>query len=120
MINKIVILLLTLRNQIKIYHWQTKLYARHKASDMLVEKIDELLDKYVETYQGLHPNLILDDKNNNIDLMNIDDMKITAYLQTIRELFITEIRDIKESELLNIRDDILQIIDQTLYLFKLE
>jgi hypothetical protein len=55
---------LTLRNQIKLYHWSTGSYARHKATDEAVARLDEHIDKYVEVYlgkKGSRPRLTGDD-----------------------------------------------------------
>lgn len=113
--------MLLLRNQVKIYHWQTKCFSRHKASDELVEELDRLVDKYVETYQGIYSNLIINKNvNNSIQLKNIEDDKIQQFITSIRKLFIEETSQIIDTELLNIRDEILQSIDKTLYLYKLE
>lgn len=44
--------MLTIRNQIKLYHWQTHRFSRHKATDDLVSSLDENIDKFVEIYMG--------------------------------------------------------------------
>ena len=43
---------LTFQNQVRIYHWRTRSYARHVASGNLYEDIDKLIDKFIETLQG--------------------------------------------------------------------
>ena len=35
--------MLELSAQIKLYHWQTKSYARHKASDSLFSEMNDLI-----------------------------------------------------------------------------
>ena len=37
---------------IKIYHWQTKTYSRHIASDKLYDSISNKIDLIVESLQG--------------------------------------------------------------------
>jgi len=44
--------LLTILNQLKIHHWQTKSYAEHKALGKLYEKVFELKDEIVEKIMG--------------------------------------------------------------------
>ncbi len=44
--------MLTIRNQIKLYHWQTKSFARHKATDDLTAALDLAIDNFVEVYMG--------------------------------------------------------------------
>ena len=43
---------LQLRNQIKLYHWQTRVYARHIATDQILEKLEKNIDSFVEIYIG--------------------------------------------------------------------
>jgi hypothetical protein len=43
---------LQLRNQIKLYHWQTRVYSRHIATDKILENLDTAIDSYVEVYIG--------------------------------------------------------------------
>jgi hypothetical protein len=44
--------LLTIRNQVKLYHWQTGSFARHKATDDLSAALDLNIDAFVESYMG--------------------------------------------------------------------
>lgn len=46
------VVFLSFLNQLKIYHWQTFSYAQHKALGKSYETLDELFDKFVETYYG--------------------------------------------------------------------
>jgi hypothetical protein len=39
-----------MREQIKLYHWQTKIYSRHKATDNVIELLDENIDKNMLKY----------------------------------------------------------------------
>jgi hypothetical protein len=43
---------MTLRDQIKLYHWETLSFPRHKATDELVTNLDANIDKFVEVYIG--------------------------------------------------------------------
>ena len=45
---------LEFQNMIKLYHWMTLSYARHKASDQLFSELSENIDKFVETYIGIY------------------------------------------------------------------
>ncbi len=119
-ISYILNLLLLLRNQMKVYHWQTKKYSRHKASDELVEELDSLTDKYIFIYSGIYENIRLVPEIFDIKLYNISDTNIVKFINKIKIEFMNESNKIKDTELLNIRDEILGIIDKTLYLFKLE
>lgn len=112
-------LLLALRNQMKLYHWQTKSYARHKASDELVDELDDLTDKYIEAYSGTYDNIKLSSPM-NIELVNTCDKNIGSYLKANKKVINDTLNKITDTELLNIKDEILSVIDKTIYLFKLQ
>ena len=48
---------LTTQQNIRMYHWTTKIYNQHVISGNLYEKLDELFDKFVETYLGKYETL---------------------------------------------------------------
>ena len=47
-----VIELLQIQNQLKIFHWQTKSYARHNAFGSTYDEMSDLIDSFVETHMG--------------------------------------------------------------------
>lgn len=114
---------LTLRNQIKLYHWSTGSYARHKATDEAVDRLDEHIDKYVEVYlgkKGTRPRLTGSDST--IKLTNMTEAGATrlikaalAYLQGP----LTRTLKAVDSDLANIRDEMIADLNQLLYLFTL-
>ena len=114
---------LTLRNAVKVYHWQTLSYPRHKASDALISKLDELTDSFVEVYIGRYGHEKKGSKHEiQILLPNISENKVEAYLRDAREWLSEKLPEMltkSDTELLNIRDEIIGEINQCLYLFKL-
>ena len=52
MSGEILHVLLILRNQVKLYHWQTMSFGRDRATDDLVESLDSKIDKFTEAYMG--------------------------------------------------------------------
>ena len=44
--------LLTLHNQLKIHHWQTKSYAEHQALGATYDAFTGLIDEFIETLMG--------------------------------------------------------------------
>jgi DNA-binding ferritin-like protein len=113
--------LLILRNQMKLYHWQTDLYSRHKASDKFLKKADNLIDEIIEAYQGKYGLIKLDNKNKNIKLDNINDKDIIKFLLILRDFLQSNFKNFinqnKNTDLLNLRDELISIINITLYLF---
>jgi DNA-binding ferritin-like protein len=118
----IVTLMLTLRNQIKIYHWQTNEFSRHKATDELVETLDKNIDRFTEIYMGKYGRPNFKGKTACIKIHNFHDTDGPKYLQSAVNWFSTQLpKYLKETDtdLLTIRDEILADLNQAKYLFTL-
>ena len=115
--------MLTLRNQIKIYHWQTMKYPRHKATDDLVDKLDDNIDKFVEVYMGKYGRPKFGGRTGVIKIRNFHDQEAPALLKSAIAWLTHKLpKHLKsgDTDLLNIRDEILADLNQSLYLFTLE
>ena len=113
-------LMLTLRNQVKIYHWETKVHARHTATDALVEKLDDNIDKFVEVYIGKYGRPTLNSRTGRIMIRNFNDEEAPLLLKQAIAWMTTKLPSLlkpTDTDLLNIRDEILGDLNQTLYLF---
>ena len=120
MSGEIVNLMLTLRNQVKIYHWETMQFSRHKSTDDLLEKLDDSIDKFVEVYIGKYGRPKLTPKTGTIRLRNYNDEEGQELLKQAVEWLTTRLPKLlssKDTDLLNIRDEILADLNQSLYLF---
>ena len=115
----IVTSMLTIRNQVKLYHWQTSSFARHKATDDLTATLDTLIDNFVEVYMGRYGRPKV---SKTIKLSNYSESEAQRFVAKQRK-FLTDVlpRKIKKSDtdLLNIRDEILGELNKVLYLFTL-
>jgi hypothetical protein len=115
----IVTTLLTIRNQIKLYHWQTGSFARHKATDDLTAALDTAIDTFVEVYMGRYGRPKV---SKTIKLGNYSEAEAQRFVSKQRK-FLSEVlpRKIKknDTDLLNIRDEILGELNKVLYLFTL-
>jgi DNA-binding ferritin-like protein len=115
----IVKVMLELLNMVKLYHWKTRSFAQHKATDELYAKLNENIDSFVEVLLGKSESRI-NMVSKQIDLL--DESNTTEFKQRIYEYrnFLVEI-DLyfdpsHDTDLLNIRDEILADINQFLYL----
>jgi DNA-binding ferritin-like protein len=115
----VVKIFLEILNIIKLYHWKTRSYAKHQATDELYEKLNKHVDKFIEVLIGKDERRIkmLEKKINLIDPENTIDFKHRIYeyrdfLMNIDNCFNKK----KDTDLLNIRDEILADINQFLYL----
>jgi hypothetical protein len=113
---------LQLRNQIKLYHWQTRVYARHIATDQILEKLEKSIDSFVEIYIGKYGRPKLSGVNASFTLQNLTEAGATRlikaaikYIQGISKT----LRSGADSDLLNLRDEMLSDLNQLLYLFTL-
>jgi hypothetical protein len=108
--------------QLHIYHWQTKIFSRHSGADVLLESLDDFLDKFIEAYMGKYgrPNFAA---GTSIPLSNMDDNQAVTYLDEMVNYFTNEIVNYidekKDTDLLNIRDEVLAGINKVKYLFTL-
>jgi hypothetical protein len=107
----IVSTMLLIRNQVKLYHWQTKSFARHKATDDLVTSLDTNIDKFVEVFMGKYGRPKV---TKTMSLHNFVEKQV-QYLQVALPKKLKS----SDSDLLNIRDEILADLNQVRYLFTL-
>lgn len=114
--------LIKLQEQIRILHWQTKIFSRHKAYSKAYDELGVLIDELVEVYQG--KNNRLEFKQLTIDVTDIDVCKITDILDESVNMLTIEMTALlnatKDTDLLNIRDSILSFINRFKYLLTLK
>ena len=115
------------QNLIKVFHWQTNSYAQHVASDQLYTSLQTLTDQWVEVYQGKYQTLTFEDDKVNVPLRNVDldDFKLhltqfKTFLMRDIPKFLGDDKEMKHTDLYNIRDEMLAITNKTLYLLKLD
>lgn len=112
--------LLAYQNMIKIYHWQTPSYSRHKASDKLFNIMLEKIDQFVEVLQGSWGVRINFLQKIDIPLNNMSDANIVEILKIFKNwlsIQLPSMIDSTNTDLLNIRDEMLSSINRSLYLF---
>jgi len=107
---------------IKLFHWKTTSYATHKATDELYSKLNEDIDKFIEILlgkTGVRTNLLNKHSISLVDLSTTEQMvrKINIYKSYLVGLTNNSfIRSMSNTDLLNIRDEILGDLNQFLYL----
>jgi len=117
----IILKMLEVQNQVKIYHFQTGSYARHMASDRLFNSLITNIDTFGEVYQK--SKRIKLNKASKLVLKNLNDKQMYRYLSDFSKWLSDELPNLLKgnkkivSDLMNIRDEILADVNQTLYLF---
>ena len=106
---------------VKLYHWQTTLYSRHKATCELFASIIDLTDNFVETYIGRYSRPHFEE-DFQINVSQISDEEarnmIQQYILFLKKEVPKQLKQ-HDTDLLNIRDELLASLNKTLYLFTL-
>jgi len=113
--------LLTIQNQLRVFHWQTQKkpgsFAQHEAFGKAYEELDPLVDDFIEVYQGKRGALM--GKNGfTLNLENLSDNYeafIDEAIQYLVDYLPRALDQNKDTDLLNIRDEMMAILNQTKY-----
>ena len=122
MTSKQIQFLFEIRNQIKLYHWQTYEHARHIATDKYLESLDKHIDYFVEVSMGKYGRPRVTGATATITLKNMTEKAAAIYLNAARSYLqgtFSKTINPKDTDLLNIRDEILGDLNQLVYLFTL-
>ena len=115
---------LHLRDQIKLYHWQTKVYSRHIATDTALVQLEKSIDSFVEIYIAKYGRPRVSATTGTIRLQNLTEAGATRLIQSsVRYLQGPLSKRLKggvDTDLLNIRDELVAELNQLLYLFTLK
>lgn len=114
--------MMTLRDQVKVYHWQTMSHPRHTATDELVSSLDEKIDNFVEVYMGKYGRPKFTARSGTIRVENFHDKNGPTLLKNAITWLTTKLpKHLKptDTDLLNIRDEIVADLNKSLYLFTL-
>lgn len=112
---------LGLQSQLKIMHWQTKGYARHKALDETLDTLYDLVDQFVEEAMGKYGRFKLQNENKHIELFNLSELSIMDLTNNVCEALIQYNSQFEsDTNLLNIRDEMLGLFNKLKYLLTLE
>lgn len=116
-----ILTMLTYRQQFKINHWQTEAYAQHMAFDKIYDSLDDSIDTFVEVIQGKYGRFKVGAASIPlVDLSSLDPIAhATSFADYLVETLPTFVQP-KDTELLNIRDEMLAQVNQLKYLLTLK
>lgn len=102
-------------------HWQTTSFSQHKAYGEIYESLDENIDTFVESCMGKHgrPKYT---GGYTIEGEDLEEIELSDFLNQINDFLISfnGIYDKNEdSDLLNIRDEMLSDVNKLRYLLTL-
>ena len=112
--------MLTLQNQLKVFHWQTQKkvgsYAQHVAFGTAYDELGPLIDDFIEIYQG-KKGVLMGKDGFVVKLKNLSDNPesvIDSYVSYLSNN-VPQALEESDTDLLNIRDEMLAILNQTKY-----
>jgi hypothetical protein len=112
-----------LREQLKLYHWQTEVFARHQATDLILKELDELIDLFVEVYMGKYGRPNITRATNTVVVRNMNEKTATKFVKEGLEYLqdsLTKSLKGSDTDLTNIRDEMMGNLHKLLYLFTLK
>lgn len=119
--SKLIVFFFGLRNNLYLYHLSTYKYPRHVAVGSLVDTFDGLIDKFLEIFFGKYgrPDIF---PETMIKLCKLSDSDALFELDTYIEFLNNDIPTLvekKDTDLLNIRDEMVGVLNNNKYLFLL-
>lgn len=114
----IVIMFLQMLNTVKLYHWKTSSYAQHKATDELYSNLNSSVDSFVEIMLGKAGNRVNLTGTKSIPLLDYTDVAgFKREVEMYKDYLIgLQVDGKKDTDLLNVRDEILGHLNQFTYL----
>lgn len=121
---RVALLLLTLRSQIKIFHWQTARYSTHKALDLLSKSLTDKNDIWIETFQGKYGRIAFERGLEQLTLVDTSSVPIETYISQQAEALLEykneSFSSPRDADLGNIFEEILVLLWQAIYRLSLK
>lgn len=119
---EITVVFMEILMMVKLFHWKTYSYATHKATDDLYSKLNENIDTFIEILlgkSGKRTDLTHQKHIRLMDLSNVEVLKrevdqFKGYLLALNDNKV--MKQMTNTDLFNIRDEILGDLNQFLYL----
>jgi hypothetical protein len=96
---------------LKLFHWNTDSYAKHISSDQLYTSLSTHIDEFVEV-------LIRNDKRPTSFNIPSFSFSIHGFVRTLQD-FRAVMERVQQPDLINLRDEIINDIDQFTYRLRL-
>ena len=115
----IILFFMDMLTTVKLYHWKTMNYATHKATDELYDDLNKYVDEFVEVLLGHKGGVRAKLPRTQVTLHDCNSIeefkkKIDGYKNVLIG-FTSRFDGKKNSDLLNIRDEILATLNKSLY-----
>jgi hypothetical protein len=115
--------MLEFQNQVKIFHWQTYGYSEHESFGELYDSLSGHIDEFVEVFMGKYGRIVAKDSF----VLTLQNYKSISPLESMNNFISflssdlpSQLDPAKDTDLLNIRDEILGSVNKTKYLITLK
>lgn len=118
---KLISPLIRIQEQLRIFHWQSESFSQHEAFGKAYSELNELIDNFVEIYMGKYGK-VKAKVTYSIELDNLGENYI-EYIDSYIEYFDSlsgELDSSKDSDLLNLRDEMKASLNKLKYLLTLK
>jgi DNA-binding ferritin-like protein len=117
---QITVYFLEMLMMVKLFHWKTHSFATHKATDELYESLNEHIDSFIEVLLGKTGTRINLTQKRSISLVDLNSQaSLKARIEQFKKYLVslnTNKAVALDTDLLNIRDEILGDLNKFLYL----
>jgi len=119
---QITVLFLEMLIMIKLFHWKTHSYATHKATDELYASLNDHIDNFIEVLLGKTGSRIDLMNNKSIKLIDLNSQEsLKSKIMSIKSILVgldnnRALSTMSNSDLFNIRDEILGDLNKFMYL----
>ncbi len=107
---------------VKLFHWKTHSYATHKATDGLYDSLNEHIDNFIEVLLGKTGSRIDLMNKKTISLIDLNSQEsLKSKIASLKSYLVglnnnKALKTMSNSDLFNIRDEILGDLNKFLYL----
>lgn len=113
--------LLAMYDTLKLYHWSTTSFARHSATDELVQEVLKTTDRLVEVYLGRYGRPVYP-TGLTMRIRQLSDVEAVAQLREygrwLKTDFLATVKA-NDTDILNLRDELMSSLHQALYRYTL-
>ena len=117
---EITVIFLEMLLMVKLFHWKTHSFATHKATDELYDSLNDHIDNFIEVLLGKTVNRIDLMNHKTISLIDLESSsKLKSKIESFKSYLVSLTNNMSvmtNTDLLNIRDEILGDMNKFLYL----
>ena len=118
---QITVYFLEMLMMVKLFHWKTHSFATHKATDELYDSLNEHIDHFIEVLLGKTGSRINLTQKRSISLVDLNSQaSLKARIEQFKKYLVSlntnrAVASMSDTDLMNIRDEILGDLNKFLY-----